>query len=122
VDGSEPKPSTAPVSPVPVALEPFTADPLCAPFAPPFAPLWGAEEFALLWVHGLVRSAVGDGPADVLAPRHVDPDGVPAAPLPSARLAEKSSDAVDGPFPQLVPRLASVGTPGDASAVEQVAA
>jgi hypothetical protein len=42
--------------------------------------------------------------------------------LPPASFALKSSDAVDGWAPQLVPRLAPVGTPGEASAVEQVAA
>jgi hypothetical protein len=50
----------------------------------------------------------------------VDPDGVPAAPLLPEPFALKSSDAEDGDVPQLVPRLASVGTPGEASAVEQV--
>lgn len=71
-------------------------------------------------MHELLRSAVGDGPADALAPRHDDAEGCPAAPLPSALLAEKSSDADDGVLPQFVLRLASVGTPGDASAVEHV--
>ena len=52
--------------------------------------------------------------------RHADPDGVPPAPLPSAPLTEKSSAAVDGPLPHIVPTLASVGTPGDASAVVHV--
>jgi hypothetical protein len=40
--------------------------------------------------------------------------------LPSEPFAEKSSETEDGPVPQLVPRLRSVGTPGDASAVEHV--
>jgi hypothetical protein len=52
----------------------------------------------------------------------VDPDGVPAAPLLPEPFALKSSDAEDGTVPQLVPRLASVGTPGEASAVEHVEA
>ncbi len=63
-----------------------------------------------------------DGPADALATRHVDPDGVPAAPVPFEAFAEKSSEAADGCVPQAVPRLTSVGTPGDASAVEHVEA
>jgi len=53
----------------------------------------------------------------------VDPEGPPLAPLaPLLSEAEKLSDAVDGPVPQLVSRLTSVGTPGEASAVEQVEA
>jgi hypothetical protein len=60
--------------------------------------------------------------ADALAPRHVDAEGFPPAALLSEPLAEKSSDADDGPGPQLVSRLTSVGTPGEASAVEQVEA
>jgi hypothetical protein len=40
--------------------------------------------------------------------------------LPFASLAPESSETVDGEVPQLVPRLTSVGTPGEASAVEQV--
>ena len=63
---------------------------------------------------------VGLVPADPFAIRQAEPEGPPAAPLPSEPLAPRSSEAVDGCVPQLVPRLASVGTPGDASAVEQV--
>ena len=40
--------------------------------------------------------------------------------MPSVSFAEKSSDTDDGELPQFVPRLASVGTPGSASAVKQV--
>ena len=47
---------------------------------------------------------------------------MPAAPLLPEPFALKSSDADDGPVPQLVPRLASVGKPGDASAVKHVEA
>ena len=68
------------------------------------------------------NSLVGDKPADIVAARQDEAVGVPAAPLPSALFAEKSSDAEDGSFPQLVPRLASVGSPGVTSAVEQVEA
>jgi hypothetical protein len=68
----------------------------------------------------LLRSVVGDGPADTSAARHEDPEGVPPAPFPFASFAPKSSETVVGEDPQLVPRLASVGTPGEASAVEQV--
>jgi len=67
-----------------------------------------------------LRSLVGEGPADAFAIKHAEPEGDPAAPLASEPFAEKSSDAEDGWVPQFVPRLASVGTPGDASAVEQV--
>jgi len=71
-------------------------------------------------VQSSLRSAVGLVPAEASAPRHVDPDGVPAAPLPLELFEAKSSDTKDGFVPQLVPRLASVGTPGEASAVEHV--
>jgi hypothetical protein len=65
---------------------------------------------------------VGLVPADPLAIKHADPEGPPAAPLPSEPFAPKPSEAEDGCVPQFVPRLALVGTPGDASAVEQVEA
>jgi len=93
--------------------------PLGAPFTLPlFEPLDGP---ALLGtVQPSLRPAVGEVPAVASAPRHVDPDGVPAAPLPLELLEAKASDTKDGFVPQLVPRLASVGTPGEASAVEHV--
>jgi hypothetical protein len=99
---------------------------MVAPFRPPFplpSPLPAAGDGVVppSVVHGLLKSVVGDGPADAFAPRHVDPEGDPPPPL-SAPFAEKSSDADDGALPQLVPRLASVGTPGVASAVEQLEA
>jgi hypothetical protein len=72
--------------------------------------------------HVPLSSVVGDGPADAVAPRHADPDGVPPAPLPSVSSILNSSDADDGAVPQAVPRLTSVGTAGEASAVEQVVA
>jgi len=65
---------------------------------------------------------VGDGPAEASARRHAEPDGVPDVPFPSELFAEKSSEAEEGSVPQLVPRLTSVGMPGDASAVEHVEA
>jgi hypothetical protein len=68
------------------------------------------------------KSVVGLVPADPLAVRHADPEGRPAAAFRSEPFAPKSSEAEDGCVPQFVPRLASVGTPGDASAVEQVEA
>ena len=71
-------------------------------------------------VHESVRAPVGDVPADAFAPRHEDADGFPLEAFPSVPFAEKSSDALDGPSAQLVPRLASVGTPGEASAPEHV--
>lgn len=70
--------------------------------------------------HPPLKSIVGEGPADASARRHADPEGVPAAPLPAASFPEKSSDTEDGDVPQFVLRLAFVGTPGSASAVEQV--
>jgi hypothetical protein len=70
----------------------------------------------------VLKSLVGDRPADISASRHDEAEGVPPAPLPSALFAEKSSDTVDGSVPHAVLRLASVGTPGEASAVEQVEA
>jgi hypothetical protein len=93
-----------------VALELVEAALFCVPLVSPCA------------VHVVLSSLVGDGPADVLTRKHADPDGVPPAPLPSEPFAEKSSEAEDGWAPQFVPRLASVGTPGDATAVEQVEA
>jgi hypothetical protein len=42
--------------------------------------------------------------------------------VPADPLAPACSEAVVGCVPQLVPRLALVGTPGAASAVEQVEA
>jgi hypothetical protein len=92
------------------------ADPFAFPADEP------AEGVALCSAHELLRSAVGDGPAEASARKHADPDGVPDAPFPSELFAEKSSEADEGSVPQLVPRLASVGTPGDASAVEHVEA
>jgi hypothetical protein len=70
----------------------------------------------------VLSPVVGLVPADPFAIRQADPEGPPAAPLPSEPFAPKSSEAEDGCVPQFVPRLASVGTPGDASAVEQVEA
>ena len=74
--------------------------------------LWSPQA-ALIW-------PVAGTPAEVPATRHADPEGVPAALLPPVPPTEKSSDAVDGPLPHIVPTLASVGTPGDASAVLHV--
>jgi hypothetical protein len=47
-------------------------------------------------VHVVPSSLVVDGPTDAFASKHADPDGAPAAPLPSEPFAEKSSDAEDG--------------------------
>jgi hypothetical protein len=123
VDGRPAMPSTAVFSRAAPALEPIGAAPLRVPFALSSRVLDTADGLVLpSAVQVLPKSVVGDGPADAFAPRHVDPEGPPEAPLLSAPFAEKSSDAADGPVPQLVPRLASVGTPGEASAVEQVEA
>ena len=116
VDGREAIPSSLLALPEVVALEPVEA----ARSFPVFDPV---DEVALpCAVHEVLSSLVGDGPADVFARKHADPDGVPPAPLPSEPFAEKSSEAEEGSAPQFVPRLVSVGTPGDASAVEQVEA
>jgi hypothetical protein len=99
---------------------------VAAPFAAPLVvwpPVVGnLNAVASGPAHVPVSSVAGDGPADASASGHADPEGAPPARLPPASFAEKSSDAVDGSVPQLVPRLTSVGTPGEASAVEQVAA
>src|SRR3989475_8111646 len=108
---------------VPTIAEPPRHDeaPGLVPVA--FAPD-GAENVdgvALLWSpHAALIWPVAGTPAEVPARRHADPEGVPAALLPPTPATEKSSDAVDGPLPHIVPRLAAVGTPGDASAVLHV--
>lgn len=95
--------------------------PLGAPFTLPFPGLAAPDGFAPpCAAQVLVNPVVGVGPADASARRHADPDGVPAAPFPFASFALKSSEAEVHEVPQLVPRLAPVGTPGEASAVEQV--
>ena len=95
------------------------ADPFALPAFPADEP---PVEVAFVSPHAPLRSAVGDGPAEASARKHAEPDGAPDPPLPSELVAEKSSEADDGLVPQLVPRLALVGTPGVASAVEQVEA
>jgi hypothetical protein len=121
LDGRAVTPSRLVVLPEVRALESVAAAPLCVVPARPFALFETVDELASAGeVQLLSSSLVGDGPADAFATRHVDPDGVPAAPLPFEPFAEKSSEAADGCVPQLVPRLTSVGTPGDASAVEHV--
>jgi hypothetical protein len=106
-----------------VAFAAAEAPALCVLLARPSPLFEPVDELAPpCTVHVLLSSVVGDGPADVFATRHVDPEGAPAAPLPSDPFAEKSSEAEDGSVPQLVPRLTSVGTPGEASAVEHVEA
>ena len=121
VEGRPSIPSTVVASRADPALERFVAAPPCTEFA-----LWLLEVVDGVAppcaVHELVRSVVGDVPAEVFAPRHVDPEGPPPAPLLSEAFAEKSSDAEEGAVPQLVSSLASVGTPGDASVVEHVEA
>jgi hypothetical protein len=101
--------------------ESVDAAPLFAPFAFAFPALELVDGVVPpCAAHVAVMSLVGERPADAFAPKQADPDGVPAAPLPSALFAEKSSDAEDGPVPHCVPMLTSVGTPGAASAVEHV--
>jgi hypothetical protein len=105
LDGSAVIPSRPVVLPGVRALESVEAAPLCVVPARPFAMFAAVDEFASAGeVQLLSSSLVGDGPADALATRHVDPDGVPAAPLPFEPFAEKSSEAADGCVPQLVPR------------------
>ncbi len=123
LEGRPAIPSRPVVLPEVRALESVEPAPLCVVPARPFAPFEAVDEFASAGEAQLLSSSlVGDGPADALATRHVDPDGVPAAPVPFEPFAEKSSEAADGCVPQAVPRLTSVGTPGDASAVEHVEA
>src|SRR5712692_5056147 len=93
VDGRPTIPSTALASRADPALEPLGAAPLCAPFARSSRVPEAVDGVAPpCVVHGLLKSFVGDGPADALAPRHVDPEGVPEPPLLSAPFAEKSSE------------------------------
>jgi hypothetical protein len=73
-------------------------------------------------VQGVPTLLVGEGPADAFAVKHAAPAGPPPVPLPSAPFADKLSEADDAWSPHIVPRLASVGTPGEASAVEHVEA
>jgi hypothetical protein len=123
LDGRDVIPSKPVELPEVRAFESVDAAALCVVPPRPVPAVEPVDEFASPdAVHTLLSSVVGDGPADAFAPRHVDPEGVPAAPVPSDPFVAKSSDALDGSVPQVVPRLASVGTPGDASAVEQVEA
>jgi len=104
-----------------VALESVDPASFGVPLARPAPPVNGVDELASPCpVQDELRSLVGEGPADAFATKQEEPDGDPAAPLASEPFAEKSSDAEDGWVPQLVPRLASVGTPGDASVFEHV--
>ncbi len=119
VEGRRSTPSTCPDSRALGARESAAL----APFALSAPPRDAVGAVApLCEVHGEPKSVVGLVPADPFATRHADPEGRPAALFRSEPFAAKSSDAEDGWVPQLVPRLASVGTPGDASAVEQVEA
>ena len=121
MDGREAIPSRLAACREVVALESTEPIPFCVPLAPPLPSVDAVGELAALCaVQDELRSLVGEGPADAFASKHAEPDGDPAAPLPSEPLVEKSSDAEDGWVPQFVPRLASVGTPGDASPVEHV--
>lgn len=123
LEGSDAMPSTLMRFGESAAPEDVDDEPALAPFAtfvvsPLFDPVVGTAPVPA--AHESVSAVVGEGPAEALAPRHVDPDGSPAAALPSVPFAEKSSDAVEGPLAQLVARLTSVGTPGEASAAEHV--
>jgi hypothetical protein len=121
VDGRESIPSKLAACREVVALELTELAPFGVPLAPPFPVFDGMDELASpCAVQDEPRSLVGEGPADPFASKHAEPDGDPAAPLPSEPFAEKSSEAEDGWVPQLVPRLASVGMPGAASPVEHV--
>jgi hypothetical protein len=50
-----------------------------------------ADEAALCWLHGPLRSAVGFGPTEASARTHDEPEGVPEVPLPSELLAASGS-------------------------------
>lgn len=114
-------PSTLPASRGFLSPESVETGPLGVPFSPGFPGLVSPEGVVPpCAAHPSLRSRLGDGPADASARRHAEPEGVPAAPLPSASLPEKSSETDEGAVPQFVPRLALVGVPGSASAVEQV--
>ena len=135
VDGSDETPSTptppgetlatVDACPEPLVLE-LDVDPLSplrSPSPTALAPAVVDDEDGVALpcdVHALPTLVVGDRPADASAVKQEDPEGDPPPPLPPVLFAEALSDADDGPVPQLVPRLASVGTPGDASAVEHV--
>ena len=120
VEGSDEIPRRFTAAPSVPAFEPVVravfADPVALTADAP------ADDVALWSLHELFRSAAGDGPAEAPARKHAEPEGVPDVPLPSELFAATSSDADDGCVPQLVARLAPVGTPGDASAVEHVEA
>jgi hypothetical protein len=90
VEGRDAIPSKPRAWPDAVALDPVEA-------ALSFPVLDPVGELAIpCAVHVVLRSLVGVGPADALARKHADPEGVPAAPLPSEPFAEKSSEAEDG--------------------------
>lgn len=115
-------PRTLPPNCLASAPLPGPADPFAA-FAFWSLAVEPAEGFAAPWpLHPSLTLAVGEVPADPFATRHADPEGPPVPPLPSALLAPACSEADVGCVPQVVPRLAFVGTPGAASAVEQVEA
>jgi hypothetical protein len=115
-------PSTLAANPSAAIPEPVPAAPFVVPFAPWLPVPEPAEGPAGPSGHAPLTPAVGDVPADPFAPKHADPAGAPDPPLPSDRLAPKSSEAEVACVPQAVARLTSVGTPGEASAIEQVEA
>src|SRR5258708_10214213 len=84
----------------------------------------GAVPVAPVEVAGAARASAmpadGATPADAVAERQEELEGVPLAPYPPAPVAAKSSDALVGSPPQAVPRLTFVGAPGVASAVVQI--
>jgi hypothetical protein len=122
VEGKNSKPSRAasPFDPVGNAAAPAPPGPPDPLALKPVLPgtIDGVE--LLEDAHDEPSPVEGEAPAEASAVRHDEAEGEPAPPFPLALLAAESSETVDGVPPHAVPRLAFVGTPGDASAVLQV--
>ena len=109
-------PAPNPGAPAPVPPAPLVA--ALVPWLPAVEPV--EEVVAPCPGHVPVMSAVGDVPTDPFAPKQADPEGAPFPPLPSAPFAAACFETEVGCVPHAVARLTSVGTPGEAAAVEQV--
>ena len=126
VDGRFARPSSAdarPFEPVCVAAAFAPPVPLLPPAPLPLRPvLPGTVDGVALLEDPHDESSPPDGetPADALAVKQDDADGVPA-PFPPALFAAESSETVDGvPPPHALLRLTFVGAPGAASAFKHV--